>query len=32
MISIGTINTVASLPAATLYQGNPDRKQKLWNI
>ena len=23
---------VASLLAATLYQGNPDRKHKLWNI
>jgi len=29
---IGNVNTVASLLAATLYQGNPDRNQKLWNI
>ena len=28
----GTIVSVASLLAATLYQGNPDRNHKLWNI
>jgi hypothetical protein len=28
----GTIGSVASLLAATLYQGNPDRNHKLWNI
>ena len=28
----GTIGLVASLLAATLYQGNPDRNRKLWNI
>jgi hypothetical protein len=28
----GTIGSLASLLAATLYQGNPDRKHKLWNI
>ena len=28
----GTLSSVASLLAATLYQGNPDRKHKLWNI
>ena len=28
----GTIGSVASLLAATLYQGNPDRNNKLWNI
>ena len=27
-----TLGTVASLLAATLYQGNPDRNNKLWNI
>jgi hypothetical protein len=25
-------SVVASLLAATLYQGNPDKKHKLWNI
>ena len=29
---IGTIGPVASLLAATLYQGNPDRNHMLWNI
>ena len=28
----GTLGSVASLLAATLYQGNPDRNRKLWNI
>jgi hypothetical protein len=28
----GTLGSVASLLAATLYQGNPDRSHKLWNI
>ena len=28
----GTLGSVASLLAATLYQGNPDRNHKLWNI
>jgi hypothetical protein len=28
----GIIGSVASLLAATLYQGNPDRNDKLWNI
>ena len=28
----GTLSSVASLLAATLYQGNPDRSHKLWNI
>jgi hypothetical protein len=28
----GTLDSVASLLAATLYQGNPDRNHKLWNI
>ena len=27
-----TISSVASLLAANLYQGNPDRNHKLWNI
>ena len=27
-----TFGSVASLLAATLYQGNPDRNDKLWNI
>jgi hypothetical protein len=26
------LGSVASLLAATLYQGNPDRNHKLWNI
>jgi hypothetical protein len=26
----GTLGSVASLLAATLYQGNPDRNNKLW--
>ena len=26
----GTLSSVASLLAATLYQGNPDRNKKLW--
>jgi hypothetical protein len=29
---IGTPRAVASLLAATLYQGNPDRNHKLWNL
>ena len=29
---IGTLRSVASLLAATLYQGNPDRNHKLWNL
>jgi hypothetical protein len=28
----GTIGSVTSLLAATIYQGNPDRNHKLWNI
>jgi hypothetical protein len=28
----GTLGSVASLLAATLYQGNPDKNYKLWNI
>jgi hypothetical protein len=28
----GILGSVASLLAATLYQGNPDMNQKLWNI
>jgi hypothetical protein len=28
----GTLGSVASLLAATLYQGNPDRNHKLSNI
>ena len=28
----GTLGSVASLLAATLCQGNPDRNHKLWNI
>jgi hypothetical protein len=28
----GTLGSVASLIAATLYQGHPDRNHKLWNI
>ena len=28
----GTLASVASLLAATLYQGNPDTNHKLWNI
>jgi hypothetical protein len=29
---IGTLGSVASLLAATFYQGYPDRNRKLWNI
>jgi hypothetical protein len=29
---MGTLVSVASLLAARLYQGNPDRNQKIWNI
>jgi hypothetical protein len=28
----GTLGSVASLLAATLYQGSPDKNHKLWNI
>ena len=28
----GTLGSVASLSAATLYQGNPYRNHKLWNV
>jgi hypothetical protein len=28
----GTLGSVASSLVATLYQGNPDRNHKLWNI
>jgi hypothetical protein len=28
----GTLGSVVSLLAATLYQRNPDRNHKLWNI
>jgi hypothetical protein len=28
----GILGSVASLLAATLYQGNPERSHKLWNI
>ena len=31
-LSRGTLGSVASLLAATLYQGNLDRNHKLWNI
>jgi hypothetical protein len=31
-LSKGTFGSVASLLAATPYQGNPDRNHKLWNI
>ena len=31
-LSKGTLGSVASLLAATLYQGNLDRNHKLWNI
>ena len=30
--TIGTLGPVASLLAATLCQGYPDRKHKVWNI
>ena len=30
--SKGTLGSVASLLAATLYQGNPDKYHKRWNI
>jgi hypothetical protein len=29
---MGTIGSVASLLATTIFQGNPDRIHKLWNI
>jgi hypothetical protein len=29
---IGTLYSVASLLAATPYQGNNDRKHKFWNV
>jgi hypothetical protein len=28
----GTLGSVACFLAATLYQGNPDRNHKVWNI
>jgi hypothetical protein len=28
----GTLGAVASLLTTSLYQGNPDRKHKFWNI
>ena len=28
----GTLGSVASLLAATLYQGNPNRNRNLWNV
>jgi hypothetical protein len=31
-LSKGTLGSVASLLAATLYQGNPDWNHNLWNI
>jgi hypothetical protein len=31
-LSKGTLGAVVSLLTATLYQGNPDRNNKLWNI
>ena len=31
-LPIGSLGLVASMIAATLYQGNPDRNHKLWNI
>jgi hypothetical protein len=31
-VTNGTLGSVASLLEATLYQGNPDRNHKLWNI
>jgi hypothetical protein len=33
LLALGTIDSVASLLATTLYQGNPDtdRNHKLWN-
>jgi len=29
---LGTLGSESSLLASTLYQGNPDRNNKLWNI
>ena len=29
---LGTLGSVASFLAATLYQGTPDRNHTLWNI
>jgi hypothetical protein len=31
-LSKGTLGSLASLLAATLYRGNPDKNHKLWNI
>jgi hypothetical protein len=31
-LPIGTLGSVAPLLAANLYQANPDRNHKLWNI
>jgi hypothetical protein len=31
-LPLGTLDSVASLLAATLYQGNPDRIFKFWHI
>ena len=31
-VMTSTFGLVASMLAATLYQGNPDRNHKLWNI
>jgi hypothetical protein len=32
VITSTSLGSVASLLAATLYQGNPDRNHKLWNV
>jgi hypothetical protein len=32
LLPLGTLRYVASLLTTTLYQGNHDRKRKLWNI
>jgi hypothetical protein len=29
---IGILDPAASMQAATLYEGHPDRNHKLWNI
>ena len=31
-LQLGTLGSIASLLAATLYQGNHNRNHKLWNI
>ena len=32
ILPLGTLGSVASLLAATLYQGNHDRNHSLWNL